>query len=89
MGTSITIAPDNDLELVKVVRESLHLEDGDRVLIESRDSEIVIRRDCAGVHLEQIDGLWVVCGGPPLAESSAVDAIREMRGERDRLNGGC
>jgi len=74
--------------LPKALRDSLHLRPGEPLVAEQRDEEIVIRRGDAGVHLEQIDGLWVVCGGPKLDENSIVDEIRKMREERDREVGG-
>jgi bifunctional DNA-binding transcriptional regulator/antitoxin component of YhaV-PrlF toxin-antitoxin module len=110
MGTSLTITNDSDLELAKVVRESLHLQDGDRVRIETTGDGLVVRREEAGrklveengllvcdsagdigeqpVHLEDREGILVVCGGPPLPGNSIVDLIREMREERDRQIGG-
>ena len=65
MSTSLTIAAGSDLELAKVVRESLHLEDGDRVLIEAKDGEVVVRREGGRPRIVQEDGTWVFSAGQP------------------------
>jgi uncharacterized protein with PhoU and TrkA domain len=79
----MTIVASSDLELARVVRESLHLEDGDRVLVETSPDSVVMRREYPEVKLEQRDGWWIIAGGPP-ADYDIVEMIDEMRNERIR-----
>ncbi len=71
----------------KPIREALQLRVGEPLKIEQRDDEIVIRRDDAGVRLEDVGGWWVIRGGPPM-DFSIPDLIDEIRNERIRELGG-
>jgi bifunctional DNA-binding transcriptional regulator/antitoxin component of YhaV-PrlF toxin-antitoxin module len=88
MGTSLTITTDSDLELGKAVRESLHLADGDRVVVEQRDGEVVLRREEPGAgsvagfpRIFQEKGTWVFSAGQP-SDYSVRDILNELHDER-------
>jgi bifunctional DNA-binding transcriptional regulator/antitoxin component of YhaV-PrlF toxin-antitoxin module len=82
MSTSLTITTGSDLELGKAVRESLRLEDGDRVLIEPAADGVVLRRE-EGVRLLQENGAWVFSAGQP-SNYSVREILNELRDERLR-----
>lgn len=87
MGTSLTITTDSDLKLGKVVRESLHLEDGDRVLIEPDGDGLVVRREADSPRIYKENGHWVFSAGEP-SNYSIRDVIDDVRNERIRKFGG-
>ncbi len=81
MGTSLTITTDSDLELGKAVRESLHLEDGDRVRIEPDGDGLVVRREADSPRIFQENGHWVFSAGQP-SDYSVRDILNELHEER-------
>ena len=82
MSTSLTIAADSDLELAKVVRESLHLEDGDRVLIEAKDDAVFVRREQPGRGLIEENELLVYDSGVDIGDGDIVQWIKDDRERR-------
>ena len=87
IGKLVSLDKAGRIVVPKPIREALQLRVGEPLKIEQRDDEIVIRRDDA-VHLEQIDGLWVICGGPKIDQTDVNDLITEMREQRMREIGG-
>jgi hypothetical protein len=94
MSASLTIAAGSEGELARVVRESLHLADGDRVIVEQRDGEVVLRRGepdaepaVGSPKIFQENGHWVFSAGQP-SNYSIADLIDEIRMERIRRHGG-
>jgi hypothetical protein len=83
MSTSLTITTDSDLG--RIVRESLHLEDGDRVLIEPTGDGLVVRRE-DGPHLLQKQGTWVFSAGQP-SNYSVREILNAVRDERIEKHG--
>jgi len=88
MSTSLTIAADNDSELARVVRESLHLEDGDRVLIEAKDGAVFVRREQSGRGLIEENGLLVYDSGVDIGDGDIVQWIKDDRERRIKYVGG-
>ncbi len=87
MSASLTFAEGRELELAKVVRESLHLVDGDRVSIESTDDGVVLRREADSPRIFQENGHWVFSGGQP-SDYSVREIVDGMRDERIGKLGG-
>ena len=83
----MTISKSSDQELARVVRESLHLEDGDRVVIETTDDGLTLRREETAPRIMKEDGTWVFAAGQP-SDYSVREILNELRDERIRKFGG-
>jgi hypothetical protein len=92
MGASLTIAAGSEGELARVVRETLHLAEDDRVIVERRDGEVVLRREepgaaraddqLVGQGLIRENGLLVYDSGADIAEGDVLRWIDEDRERR-------
>jgi bifunctional DNA-binding transcriptional regulator/antitoxin component of YhaV-PrlF toxin-antitoxin module len=81
MSASLTISAGCGAELVKTVRESLSLEDGDLIQVETRDGEVVVRRADRGRGLIEENGLLVYDSGVDIGDG---DIVRWIKDDRER-----
>jgi len=90
MSASLTFAAGSELELAQIVRESLRLVDGDRVTVERRDGEVVLRRGGGepvadqplGRGLIRENGLLVFDSGADIGDADILRWIDEDRERR-------
>ena len=87
MTATVTISEKSAEELVRVVRESLHLEDGDRVVIESTQDGLTLRREESGPRIVQEDGTWVFSAGRT-SNYSVRAILNELRDEAGKRHTG-
>jgi AbrB family looped-hinge helix DNA binding protein len=87
MNATAEIDKSGRLVVPKKVRDALHVQAGDRFLVEEKEDGIFLRPIYPEVRLEERDGLMVMVGGPP-ATYDSVELINEQRERRMRYVSG-
>ena len=83
MTTQISLDEAGRIVIPKSICETLHLEAGDLLDLESDGGRITLRPTRATNSIYQEDGLWVFGSGQP-TDCSIPQLIEEGRAERDR-----
>jgi AbrB family looped-hinge helix DNA binding protein len=84
MNTTVTIDKAGRVVIPKTVRDSLHLEAGDSLQLESDDEGVTLRLVRPPAQLKKEHGFWVLCGHEPLSLDEANKLIRDVREDRAR-----
>ena len=82
MHQTLTVDSGSDREIAQAVRDTLHLEPGDRVLIESTEDGAIVRRELPGRGLIEENGLLVFDSGVDIGEHDIVQWIHDDRERR-------
>jgi AbrB family looped-hinge helix DNA binding protein len=86
MHVRLTIDKAGRIVIPKPLRESLHLEPGDDLELESAGEEITLRPVRGTGPLTQEHGVWVFHTGQPIAASATEEMLRQIREDRDQAN---
>jgi AbrB family looped-hinge helix DNA binding protein len=86
MTTKLTLDKAGRVVLPKPLRDELGLTVGDTLELESRGEQITLRPVPGAVPLRRERGIWVYRTGRRLKADTTDQAMRQIRGERDRKN---
>lgn len=79
---NITIDKAGRVVIPKPLRDSLRLEAGDSLQVESGGDRIVLRPIHKSAPLAKEKGIWVYHSGTPITDQSIPDLIEQVRNER-------
>jgi AbrB family looped-hinge helix DNA binding protein len=86
MSTRLTIDKAGRIVIPKPLRETLHLEPGDSLEMESVGEQITLRPVRGTGPLTKEHGVWVFHSDEPLPASVTGDILQQIREERDLAN---
>lgn len=90
MDTTVTIDKAGRIVIPKKVRDRLHIEPGDNLILEAQGERVVLRPVESNVGLQKEHGIWTFRSNTPLSLEEAnqiVRSTREPRGDRSRNQG--
>src|SRR3984885_11162716 len=86
MATQLTIDKAGRVVIPKSVRDELHLEPGDSLVMEKVGEEITLRPVRGTGPLTKEHGVWVFHSGQPLPASATDEMLQQIREERALVN---
>jgi AbrB family looped-hinge helix DNA binding protein len=84
MNTTLTIDKAGRVVLPKPVRDALQISPGDSLELESSEDHIILRPARGQGRMYKKNGMWVFDSGETMPAEVANQALRRVRGERDR-----
>lgn len=86
MNGKVTLDQAGRVVLPKSVRDELHLAPGDTLDLTVEGQGVTLRPRRAVTPLQKERGVWVLRTGKPLTAKETEDALRSVRGQRERRN---
>lgn len=84
MNASVTIDKAGRIVVPKAVREALHLQAGDALVLEFNGERIVLSLAREEIRIRREQGLWVFRSGRPVERSAIRTLIENGRQQRGR-----
>jgi len=84
MNASVTIDKAGRIVVPKAVREALHLQAGDALVLEFNGERIVLSLAREEIRIRREQGLWVFRSGRPVERSAIRTLIENGREQRGR-----
>jgi AbrB family looped-hinge helix DNA binding protein len=82
----VTIDRAGRVVIPKNLRDELHLSPGDTLDVSVQGDEVKLRPRRSSSPLQKKQGVWVFSTGQPMTSDETAEALRDLRGQRDRKN---
>jgi AbrB family looped-hinge helix DNA binding protein len=88
MNATITLDKAGRVVIPKLVRDTLNLEAGDTLELESAGDVVTLRPVRPASRLQKKMGVWVFNTGRKILAAETDKALQDLRDQRDRENAG-
>jgi AbrB family looped-hinge helix DNA binding protein len=88
MNTTVTLDKAGRVVIPKALRDEMHLEAGDALVLESEGESLTLRPVRSSTPLRKERGVWVFRTGKRLPAAATDEVLRASRQQRDRHNRG-
>ena len=88
MNSKVTLDQAGRVVLPKKLRDELHLSPGDTLDLSVQGEAVTLRPRRSSSPLQKKQGVWVFSTGRSMTSDETAEALRDIRGQRDRKNAG-